>query len=50
VNDVHAVKNGASSFELSRTFVFQNAAVSTSPEGGGGERRGRGVGYDSAYE
>ena len=50
VNDVHAVKNGASSTELSRTFAFQNAAVSTSPEGVEGERLGRGVGYDSAYE
>ena len=39
-----------SASELSRTFVFQNAAVSTSPVRAEGERRGRGVGYDSAYE
>ena len=33
--------------ELSRTFVFQNAAVSTSPVGAEGKRRGRCVGYHS---
>ena len=50
VKSVQASSRGASSFKLSRTFVFQNAAVSTSPEGVEGRRRGRGVGYDSAYE
>jgi hypothetical protein len=39
-----------SEFKLSRTFVFQNAAVSTSPVGVEGKRRGRCVGYHSAYE
>ena len=36
--------------ELSRTFAFQNAAVSTSPVGVEGKRRGRCVGYHSPYE
>ena len=50
VNDVHAAEKGARTSKLSRTFVFQNAAVSTSPVRAEGERLGRGVGYDSAYE
>jgi hypothetical protein len=50
VHDVHAANNGATSFKLSRTFEFQNAAVRTSPAGVEGERRGRCVGYHSPYE
>jgi hypothetical protein len=50
VKSVQASARGASSSELSRTFAFQNAAVSTSPVGVEGERRGRCVGYHSPYE
>jgi hypothetical protein len=50
VYEVQPLKNGATSFKLSRTFAFQNAAVSTSPVGVEGKRRGRCVGYHSPYE
>ncbi len=50
VYEVSEVFTGKAAAKLSRTFAFQNAAVSTSPVGVEGKRRGRCVGYHSAYE